>query len=151
MFYEKKRHRILKISLILIFSAAVGIALGYASVRYESFPFLNDKILSPIPEETKAPDKAIEPEPVYTNVVENEVLKSESTEIAESVNPTFLVQAENNKVFLYKVLPDGTKNIEQTLPININALRNEDKKLLEKGINVENKQQLASILEDFGS
>lgn len=151
MFYEKKKHRILKISLILIFSAAAGIALGYASVRYENFPFLNNKILSPISEETKVPVKTTEPEPVYTNVIENNVAKSESTEIAESVKPIFLVQAENNKVFLYKVLPNGTKNIEQTLPINVNALRNEDKKLLEKGINVENKQQLASVLEDFGS
>ena len=158
VFYEKKKHKFLKISLILIFSAAFGMVLGYASVRYENFPFFNHSLSSPAPKSENIPVEIPDPEPIFTNITENNTIinDEESTESTSDNNKAeeksgFVVMAEGSKVFLYKISPDGEKNIEQTLPINLNALRNEDKKLLTEGISVKNKQELASILEDFGS
>ena len=153
MFYPKKKHKILKLSLILIFSAAIGMFLGYASVRYENIPFLSGINSSSEPEKAEIPVEIPAPEPIYTNLTENNTIERDSTATAvpDDDKPGFTVKSDGSKVYLYKVLASGETKVEQTLPINLNALKNEDKKLLSEGINIKNKQELASILEDFGS
>lgn len=157
MFQPRKKHSFLKLTAILIFSAAAGMFLGYASVRFKSFPFY-EKLNNPSPK-AKEEEQIQLPsyEPIYTNLTENNEIPKEDpvptpTEVpAESTSTDYIVRCEADRVYLFKVATDGTITPEYTLPININSLKEEDKKLLYSGINIKSKQELASLLEDFGS
>lgn len=155
MFYARKKHKFLKILSIFIISGLAGGFLGYQSVKNEDFPFY-DKI-NQNTENKEQYEKQFYPEAsqedIYTSLSENNKLDEAASEPMPALpsKPTYTVKTENAKVYLFKTDESGNILEKQPLPINLNSLLDEDKKLLTQGIKISKKEELASVLEDFGS
>ena len=63
----------------------------------------------------------------------------------------YLVIAEGNLVNLYIIDKDENKTFEKVLEIDINALKEEDKTLLKKGILLGDRASVLSLIEDYSS
>ena len=155
MFYTKKKHKVLKVLSILIFSGLIGGFIGYQSVRNEDFPFYEK--INQNTENKEQYEKQFYPEDsqegIYTSLSENSKIDKGTSEPspAPPSKPTYTVKTENSKVYLFKTDESGNVLEKQPLPINLNSLLEEDKKLLAEGIKISKKEELASVLEDFGS
>lgn len=155
MFYTKKKHKVLKVLSILIFSGLIGGFIGYQSVRNEDFPFYEK--INQNTENKELYEKQFYPEDsqegIYTSLSENNKIDKGTSEPspAPPSKPTYTVKTENSKVYLFKTDESGNVLEKQPLPINLNSLLEEDKKLLAEGIKISKKEELASVLEDFGS
>jgi len=74
-------------------------------------------------------------------------------ENSEFVGETFdyLVISENNLVNLYAIDKDDKKTFERILEIDLASLKNEDRELLKKGIILNDKADVLSLIEDYSS
>ena len=69
----------------------------------------------------------------------------------KSENFDYLVIAENNLVNLYTIDNDEKKTFERILEIDLAALKEEDKNLLKKGIILNDRASVLSLIEDYSS
>lgn len=75
----------------------------------------------------------------------------EEGEEFESENYDYLVIAENNLVNLYAIDKDEKKTFERILEIDLAALKTEDRDMLKKGIILNDKAAVLSLIEDYSS
>lgn len=68
-----------------------------------------------------------------------------------SDNFDYLVIAENNLVNLYAIDNDEKKTFERILEIDLASLKEEDRTLLKKGIILNDKASVLSLIEDYSS
>ena len=153
--FRKKKHTFLKIMLLLIAACALGVGAGYVSIRYNVFPFLSrGEQPRPVPTEESAILPTYEP-PEYISTMEQErepaATPTPTEEAKTEQKDEYLVREDAGEATLFSVSPDGALLRLYTLPINLNALKKEDRQQLVNGIRVENKQELAMLIEDFGS
>ncbi len=64
-------------------------------------------------------------------------------------NEHYIVRENNGKVVVYEVLEDGTEKEYQTTDISTEYLTETDKRNMEKGIEVNGKQNLNQLIEDY--
>ncbi len=69
----------------------------------------------------------------------------------ESESYDYLVIAENNLVNLYAIDKDEKKTFERILEIDLAALKTEDRDMLKKGIILNDKASVLSLIEDYSS
>lgn len=151
MFETKKRFSFLKLAIILLFASLLGVFLGYISVRSRGFH--NNKGIS-YPKEEKITNEEVTVLPEYVPLPANTAPTDSEAEDAINLPPEdtdYIVKVNENKVCLFKRNESGVYVPETELPINLNALKEDDRNLFKKGIPVKTKQELASVLEDFGS
>lgn len=150
MFEKRKKHVALKLFLIILISGSLGMAAGYASIRYKSLPHLGNIYLT----QTKEPiaeNTSVTAEPVYATQGKTEAEITQSASPLPASLDEYIVKADEKTVSLFKITQNGTVHFEYTLPINLNALPEKEQKILKEGISVKNKQELASVIEDYGS
>lgn len=75
----------------------------------------------------------------------------EEDEEFKSENFDYLVIAENNLVNLYAIDNDDKKTFERILEIDLAALKEEDRNLLKKGIILNDRASVLSLIEDYSS
>lgn len=75
----------------------------------------------------------------------------EEDEEFKSENFDYLVIAENNLVNLYAIDKDEKKTFERILEIDLAALKEEDRTLLKKGIILNDRASVLSLIEDYSS
>ena len=63
----------------------------------------------------------------------------------------YLVIAENTLVNLYSIDKDNKKTFERILEIDLASLKKEDRELLKKGIILNDKSAVLSLIEDYSS
>ncbi len=74
----------------------------------------------------------------------------EGTGFTDDMND-YLVIAENNIVALYSIDKEDTKTFERVLEIDLASLKREDRELLKKGILLNDKSAVLSLIEDYSS
>lgn len=75
---------------------------------------------------------------------------SEEENLVTDLND-YLVVSQGNLVNLYIIDTDGDKVFEKVLDIDLSALKDEDRQLLEQGIILGTKEALLSLIEDYSS
>lgn len=153
MYYQTRRRRgkgIFLLLLAFLCAVAVGLGIGYAGVKLELIP--NKIDAQPEPTATPLPLGSAAP----TTIPEEEnAAVSLSTIVPEEPESLyrsgFLVKAEDGDVCIFKIEPDGTTVYSHKIPVELSALRSEDKKRFLNGIHVENQQELLELVEDFSS
>ena len=74
----------------------------------------------------------------------------ENKEFVSDTND-YLVIAENSLVNLYAIDKDNKKTFERILEIDLASLKKEDRELLKKGIILNDKSAVLSLIEDYSS
>ena len=113
------------------------VKLNAPSNRAESAPDIQD--------ENYDPDKPFPNLPVTLSGT------YEEDEEFVSDNFDYLIIAENNLVNLYAIDNDEKKTFERILEIDLAALKEEDRTLLKKGIILNDKASVLSLIEDYSS
>lgn len=63
--------------------------------------------------------------------------------------PSYRVQAQGNHIYILELHSDDTVLQVEDAEIELNSLREEDRKLLQDGLDVENRTEAEAILENF--
>ncbi len=82
---------------------------------------------------------------IYENV------QSDTTKATEPVPQKYMLKCIDNKVYSVEITDRGTISSIDKTDININYMREVDKKSLLDGIYVNTKGELLSLIEDFSS
>lgn len=124
----------------------VGMGIGLAS-----------KYLKNTPEE-KTRDIS-QPVPIAQEYEELQEIPDRPASAALSEEPeqvvvpeiTYYVVAQSGKVCVFVIDEKGQWRFSHNLSIELDSLREEDKKLFEEGLTVSSKEELLSLVEDFSS
>ena len=142
---QKKRKSGWWLLALFLCAFIVGLGIGFAGVALrgqtrepEQLSGQSAKQVMPKETEPDIPDQAA------SLIVEPE----EKTEPPEVI---YYVTARGNKVSVFTVDGEGRRQFSHNLAIELDALREEDKQLFYEGITVYSKQELSSLIEDFGS
>ncbi|MBR5236650.1 MAG: hypothetical protein IKW06_04705 [Clostridia bacterium] len=143
---QKKGKAGILILLLFLCAFAIGLGVGYGNVQSKKN---QTKIAAPegslsLEESTTAP-KETTPQGKPASlplVVEEETSAGEST---------YFVKSQDGTVCVFIVLENGDHRFSHKLSIELDALRETDKILFEKGITVHSKEELAALVEDFSS
>ncbi len=139
---QKKKSGWFYVTLFLC-AFAVGLGIGYAGIRSSL-----RKQKTPPAENTVTQDEE-NPAVAEPNRAVSVVPTEEKEEPAEKI--TYFVQARSGKVCVFAVDASGTKRFSHNLAITLDALREADRALFDEGIEVASKEELSSLVEDFGS
>ncbi len=142
---QKKGKTGLFIFLLFLCAFAVGLGIGYGNVKTKkNQPQVTAPEGSLSLEETTAPPKETAPQerPAALPMVVEEPAANENT---------YFVKSQNGTVCVFTVLENGDHRFSHKLSIELDALRETDKALFEKGITVHSKEELAALVEDFSS
>ncbi len=154
MYYSGNRRKRGKIWLVLLFfcAVAVGLGIGYAGAKIHTLPPKIEAV--PKTAEESAPSaQANTPQPMpsdngsavsLTTTVPNDTPQLPAKE-------GYFVQTVDDKVYVFKINPDGSTVYSQTLPVELGDLPQSDKDKLSAGIYLENKTELAELMEDYSS
>jgi len=128
----------------VILLMCVSFAVSYKIIRNNA-PSKNAESAPDIKDENFNSDKPFPNLPV--------TISGTYEENAEFVGESYdyLVISENNLVNLYVIDKDDKKTFERILEIDLAALKNEDRELLKKGILLNDKADVLSLIEDYSS
>lgn len=128
----------------VILLMCVSYAVSYKIIR-NSAPSKKTESAPNIQDENFNPDKPFPNLPVTISGTYEE----NSEFVGESFD--YLVISENNLVNLYTIDKDDKKTFERILEIDIAALKKEDQELLKKGIILNDRSDVLSLIEDYSS
>ena len=145
--YEVKRKRKRGFAYVLILflcAFSVGLGIGYGSIRLGYMGADQEE-----PVATEAPEKTMEPDRQAVAQVAEEPVASETPVPAKM--PGFLVKEESGRVCVFVLDEEERPRFSHNLSIELDALREEDRKLFRDGIRISSKEELYALMEDFGS
>ena len=142
---KRKRKRSFAYFLILFLCAfSVGLGIGYGSIR---MGYMGNGQEEPVV--TEAPEKTAEPDRQAVAQVAEEPVISETPVPVKM--PGFLVKEESGRVCVFVLDEEERPRFSHNLSIELDALREEDRQLFREGIRINTKEELYSLMEDFGS
>ena len=142
---QKKRRSMWWFFALFLCAFIAGLGIGFAGIR------LGVKSQEPEPVHTRSKEIIL---PSETEMEIPEQAASVILEAEEKINPpgeTFYVTAQGNKVSVFTIDQEGHRKFSHNLAIELDALREEDKQLFYEGITLYTKEELSSLIEDFGS
>ncbi len=142
---QKKRGGIWWILALFLCAFIVGLGIGLVGVRLG----MKSQEPEPVREQSKELILPRETESEIPDQAASVILETE-----EKINPpeeTFYITAQGNKVSVFTIDKEGHRKFSHNLSIELDALREEDKQLFYEGITLYSKEELSSLIEDFGS
>ncbi len=142
---KRKRKRGFAYFLILFLCAfSVGLGIGYGSIR---LGYMGNHQEEPL--EATEPEKTLEPDRQAAAQVAEEPSVAPSPSPAKM--PGFLVREEAGRVCVFVLDEEDRPRFSHNLSIELDALREEDRKLFKEGIHISSKEELYALMEDFSS
>ncbi|MBE7035377.1 MAG: hypothetical protein E7402_04615 [Ruminococcaceae bacterium] len=144
---QRKRHGGLFWLLLFVFAFIVGLVLGYGGIRLnqartETEPQKNVRAGSEKPSQT---------EEVPLDRPASVVVKpAEEAEAPPEANGFFVV-TQDGSVCVFRLDAEGNREFSHKLPIVLDALRQTDRELFQKGLHLPSRQALLELTEDFAS
>ncbi len=142
---QKKRRSVWWLLALFLCAFIVGLGIGLAGVELnwwskepEPAPEPYGELILPKETEIEIPDQA-------ASVI------IEADEKARPPVETYYVTAQGSKVSVFTIDGAGHRQFSHNLAIELDALREEDKQLFYEGITLYSKEELSSLIEDFGS
>lgn len=142
---QKKRRGIWWILALFLCAFIVGLGIGIAGIKQGT----KTKEPEPVRAQSKELILPMETESEIPEQVASVILEAE-----ETITPpeeTFYVTVQGNKVSVFTIDKEGHRKFSHNLDIELDALRAEDKQLFYEGITLYTKEELSSLIEDFGS
>lgn len=136
---QRKRKGFVFFTLIFLGAFAVGLGIGYATIKLHTEP------RQPQPaEQIEATPTAVPTlRPASVNMLVPEETKAQTAQ--------YFVAEQNGTVSVFTLDENGNKKFSHHLPIQVEALREADRKLFKEGIFLYSKQELLELTEDFSS
>ncbi len=137
---QKKKKGFLFYIFLFACAFSVGLGIGYASIRHRTEE-KKSEIKTDIPQ-IKSEEKE---EP-------GQVVSASLPEVTQAPEETgYFVIEQDGRVCVFTTDSAGTRRFSHTLSIQLEALKEEDKKLFQEGIVLQTKEELLSLVEDFSS
>jgi len=142
---QKKRRGFLFFIVLFLSAFAIGLGIGYGVIK------MNTQRLVQVPKQPPT----IQRQSTATETRQPDVAVALTTTVPVT-SPTpghqsYFVAETAGDVCVFTVDETGEKRFSHKLPIILNDLRPEDKKLFAEGFYLENKQALLELTEDFSS
>ncbi len=142
---QKKRKGFLFFIALFLCAFAIGLGIGYGVIK------MNTQRIVQVPEEEPMTQRQLTTDetspPDVAVALTTTVPAAEPTPGLQS----YFVAETAGDVCVFTVDENGEKRFSHKLPIILNDLRPEDKRLFEEGFYLENKQALLEMTEDFSS
>lgn len=142
--FKTRTSRIIFSTLCIILAMCVSYAVSYMFIR-NSAPSKSAESAPNIQDENFNSDKPFPNLPVTISGT-----YEENSDFSKDSND-YLVISENNLVNLYVIDKDDNKTFERILEIDLASLKQEDQELLKKGIILNDRASVLSLIEDYSS
>ncbi len=141
---HRKRKSVWFYLLLFVCAFAVGLLVGYVSIRFFKQP-QNEEVIPPVIMAEAEPSAS--PHRAASATLITEDLPKENP---RSEQQYFIIE-EDEVVRVYNVDENGSKRFSHNVSIETDSLRPDDKKLFKDGIYVATREELLSLIEDFSS